>query len=178
MNWSRPLIVTEIEKKAEAFFLDGMTQVMGTSCRSDARRPYQSPSITLSSSQRPKSNLGTASTGWETFLDASNQVPNSRISGTWPMRTERNANGRVISIGNQRPSLQHRSWSAGHTLSDAPVATRREFIDVLKSELPDALRRMQQGNIAPVDLAQAAIGPGMAVFTRFARGAGRQRPGR
>ena len=52
---------------------------------------------------------------------------------------------------------------------DAPVATRREFIDALKAELPEALRRMQQGNIAPVDLAQAAIGPGMAVFTRYAR---------
>ena len=52
---------------------------------------------------------------------------------------------------------------------DAPVATRREFVDALKSELPDALRRMQQGNIAPVDLAQAAIGPGMAVFTRYTR---------
>ena len=53
--------------------------------------------------------------------------------------------------------------------ADAPVATRREFIDNLKSELPDALRQMQQGNIAPVDLAQAAIGPGMAVFTRYAK---------
>ena len=53
--------------------------------------------------------------------------------------------------------------------ADAPVATRREFVDALKAELPDALRQMQSGNIAPVDLAQAAIGPGMAVFTRYAR---------
>ena len=53
--------------------------------------------------------------------------------------------------------------------ADAPVATRREFVDALKSELPDALRQMQQGNIAPVDLAQAAIGPGMGVYTRYAR---------
>ena len=53
--------------------------------------------------------------------------------------------------------------------TDAPVATRREFVDALKAELPEALRQMQQGNIAPVDLAQAAIGPGMAVFTRYAR---------
>ena len=52
---------------------------------------------------------------------------------------------------------------------DAPVATRREFVDALKSELPDALRQMQQGNIAPVDFAQTAIGPGMGVYTRYAR---------
>ena len=53
--------------------------------------------------------------------------------------------------------------------ADAPTATRREFLDTLRSELPEALRKMQQGNIAPVDLAQAAIGPGMAIFTRYAR---------
>ena len=53
--------------------------------------------------------------------------------------------------------------------TDAPLATRREFVDALKAELPEALRQMQAGNIAPVDLAQAAIGPGMAVFTRYAR---------
>ena len=50
-----------------------------------------------------------------------------------------------------------------------PSATRREFLDALRSELPEASRKMQQGNIAPVDLAQAAIGPGMAIFTRYAR---------
>ena len=51
----------------------------------------------------------------------------------------------------------------------APVATRREFVEALKAELPNALRQMQSGNIAPVDLAQAAIGPGMSVFTRYSR---------
>ncbi len=52
---------------------------------------------------------------------------------------------------------------------DAPTATRREFLSALKSELPDAVRNLQRGNIAPVDLAQAAIGPGMGVFTRYAK---------
>jgi putative DNA methylase len=53
--------------------------------------------------------------------------------------------------------------------TDAPTATRREFVAALKAELPTALRRLQEGNIAPVDLAQAAIGPGMAVYTRYAQ---------
>lgn len=51
---------------------------------------------------------------------------------------------------------------------NAPTATRREFLSALKEELPKALRLLQAGNIAPVDLAQAAIGPGMAVYTRYA----------
>ena len=53
--------------------------------------------------------------------------------------------------------------------ADAPMATRREFVAALKSELPVALTHLQRGNIAPVDLAQAAIGPGMAVYTRYAK---------
>ena len=53
--------------------------------------------------------------------------------------------------------------------ADAAVATRREFLDALRSEMPEAAAQMQQGNIAPVDLAQAAIGPGMAIFTSYAR---------
>ena len=52
---------------------------------------------------------------------------------------------------------------------NAPTATRREFLNALKAELPDALIHLQHGNIAPVDLAQAAIGPGMAVYTRYSR---------
>jgi putative DNA methylase len=53
--------------------------------------------------------------------------------------------------------------------ADAPIATRREFINALKAELPSALAALQRANIAPVDLAQAAIGPGMAIYTRYAR---------
>jgi putative DNA methylase len=53
--------------------------------------------------------------------------------------------------------------------ADAPTATRREFVTALKAELPQALAHLQRGNIAPVDLAQAAIGPGMAVYTRYAK---------
>ena len=51
---------------------------------------------------------------------------------------------------------------------DAPLGSRRELIDALKEELPPALVHLQPGNVAPVDIAQAAIGPGMAIFTRYA----------
>jgi adenine-specific DNA methylase/very-short-patch-repair endonuclease len=108
---------------------------------------------------------GVVSTGWETFLSAVIRA-GFAISGTWPMRTElsnrmvgRDTNAlasSIVLVCRQRPS-------------DAPVATRREFVQALKAELPRALRELQAGNIAPVDLAQAAIGPGMAVYSRYAQ---------
>jgi len=108
---------------------------------------------------------GVASTGWETML---NGLIDSgfAIVGTWPMRTERG--GRMISVGTNalassivlvcRPRPE-----------DAPITSRREFVNALRQELPAALREMQSGNIAPVDLAQASIGPGMAVYSRYSK---------
>lgn len=88
------------------------------------------------------------------------------ITGTWPMRTE--MGNRMISSGTNALAssivLVCRPRAA-----DAPTATRREFLNALKGELPDALIHLQRGNIAPVDLAQAAIGPGMAVYTRYSK---------
>ncbi|MEZ4632767.1 MAG: hypothetical protein R2880_19000 [Deinococcales bacterium] len=104
-----------------------------------------------------------ASTGWETMLTGLIQA-GFQITGTWPMRSE--LANRMVGQGTNalassivlvcRPRPQ-----------DAGTVTRREFVSSLKRELPQALRELQQGNIAPVDLAQAAIGPGMAIFSRY-----------
>ena len=108
---------------------------------------------------------GTASTGWETFLDAVIRA-GFAISGTWPMRTE---------LGNRMRGMESNALASSIVLvcrpraANAPTATRREFVTALKAELPVALAHLQRGNIAPVDLAQAAIGPGMAVYTRYAK---------
>jgi putative DNA methylase len=108
---------------------------------------------------------GTASTGWETFLNAAIQT-GFAVTGTWPIRTERSGGLRNRGRGSLASSIvlvcRPRPF-------DAATATRRNFIAELKRELPQALRHLQAGNIAPVDLAQAAIGPGMAVFTRYAK---------
>jgi len=106
-----------------------------------------------------------ASTGWETMLGGLVQAGFS-INGTWPVRTERGA--RNISIGTNALASSI-VLSCRPRTPNAPLATRREFLSALKSELPDALKHLQRGNIAPVDLAQAAIGPGMAVFTRYTK---------
>jgi putative DNA methylase len=112
-----------------------------------------------------KEHAGTASTGWETFLEAMIRA-GFGISGTLPIRTERGA--RSIGMGTNALAssivLVCRPRGVG-----APSATRREFVAALRAELPSALRDLQAGNIAPVDLAQAVIGPGMAVYTRYAK---------
>jgi len=151
-------------EKAEMFFLDGMTRAM----RRVAEQVHPAFPVTVYyafKQSESESDAGTASTGWETFLDA---VIRSGfgISGTWPIRTERP--GRMRDTGSNALAssivLVCRPRPA-----DAPTATRREFVAALKAELPRALAHLQRGNIAPVDLAQAAIGPGMAVYTRYAK---------
>ena len=106
---------------------------------------------------------GTASSGWETMLSA---VVNASfaITGTWPMRTEM-ANRSIASGTNALASsivLVCRKRP-----EDAPQTTRRNLINILRRELRPALKKLQDSNIAPVDLAQSAIGPGMGVFSRF-----------
>jgi putative DNA methylase len=105
------------------------------------------------------------STGWETML-ASVIRAGFSVHGTWPVRTEKSGGFRNL---NQNALASSIVLVCRPRPASAPLATRKQFITALRQELPAALRNLQQGNIAPVDLAQAAIGPGMAVFTRYAR---------
>jgi putative DNA methylase len=108
---------------------------------------------------------GVASTGWETMLEGLLGAGFS-VTGTWPMRTERG--GRSVAIGTAALASSI-VLVCRHRPDTAPLATRREFMTALRAELPTALRALQQGSIAPVDLAQAAIGPGMSIFSRNAK---------
>ncbi len=152
------------KEKAETFFIAGMTQVMHR--LAEQIHPGFPATIYYAFKQSEhRSAGGTSSTGWETFLDAVIRA-GFALTGTWPMRTEL-SNRMVGSRANALASsiiLVCRRRRA-----DAPTSTRREFLIALKTELPDALIDLQRGNIAPVDLAQAAIGPGMAVYTRYAK---------
>lgn len=115
--------------------------------------------------QSESSSDGTASTGWETMLEGLIRT-GFQITGTWPVRTERS--GRSVSIGTN--ALASSVVLVCRIRPDgAPLATRRDFLFALQNELPAALRDLQRGNIAPVDLAQAAIGPGMAIYSRYPR---------
>jgi len=106
-----------------------------------------------------------ASTGWETMLEGLLRSGLS-IGGTWPMRTERVSRMRSMGTNSLASSIVL-VCRPRHV--DAGITTRKDFVASLKREMPDALRTLQHGNIAPVDLAQASIGPGMAVFSRYAK---------
>ena len=151
-------------EKAETFFLFGMTQAMH---RLAAQAHPAFPVTIYYAFKQAESDgeEGTTNTGWDTFLAAVIEA-GFAISGTWPMRTERK--GRMIGNGNNALSSSIVLVCRQRDPS-APIATRRDFVVGLKAELPQALAHLQAGNIAPVDLAQAAIGPGMAVYTRYAK---------
>jgi putative DNA methylase len=148
---------------AESFFLEGMTQAMHR--LTEQAHPAFPITIYYAFKQSETQSEGTASTGWETFLDAVIRA-GLVIGGTWPVRTERETRSRGINSNALASSIilvcRPRAVSA-------PLATRREFLNALNAELPTALAHLQHSNIAPVDLAQAAIGPGMAVYTRYTK---------
>jgi putative DNA methylase len=149
---------------ARRFFEEGFKRVF-TRIRESARSEYPITVYYAFKQAETDSDGQQASTGWETLLEGL-LSSGWTVTGTWPMRTERS--GRTNDIGNNALAssivLACRSRP-----SDAGFTDRRGLISALREEFPDALRRLEQGKIAPVDLRQAAIGPGMAVFSRYAR---------
>jgi len=154
------------KEKAEKFFLEGMTEAM----RRLAEQAHTAFPTTIyyAFKQSDTTDVGTGNTGWETFLEAVLKAGFS-ITGTWPMRTERDA--RSVGIGaNALASsiiLVCRKRS-----TNAPTVSRRDFLRELKEELAEAVDVMIGGAegispVAPVDLAQAVIGPGMAIFSKY-----------
>src|SRR5258708_22486083 len=89
------------------------------------------------------------------------------ITGTWPMRTE--MSNRSVGQGTNALASSIVLVCRPRPV-DAPIASRRQFLNELRAELPKALTKLQRGSIAPVDLAQASIGPGMAIYSRYSKG--------
>ena len=150
------------KENAERFFMAGMTEVMhNIADESNSDFP-----VAIYYAFRQTENQGgeTSSTGWETFLEAVVKA-GFEIKGTWPMRTEL--------VGNLK-----KKWNALASSiilacrkrpDNAPIITRAEFIKALHQGLPEAITLLQHGNIAPVDMAQTSIGPGMSIFTRYSK---------
>lgn len=154
-------------EKARDFFEDGMLHT----CQQIYQYAREDIPVTIyyaykqSDTDTGENEAKTASTGWETMLSAVIQA-GFAITGTWPMRTEMSnrsiASGTnalassIVLVCRKRPE-------------DAPMVTRRSFIAELKRELRPALQKLQRSNIAPVDLAQSAIGPGMGVYSKYSK---------
>ncbi|MGD9665989.1 MAG: DUF1156 domain-containing protein [Synergistaceae bacterium] len=147
-------------EKAKAFFEGGMFKAF---CQIHEYLCDDIPlTVYYAFKQSETENDGTASTGWETMLSAIIRA-GFVVTGTWPMHTERETGlkdsvnalaSSIVLVCRKRPSDTH-------------VCTRRDFINTLKRELKPALQKLQSSNIAPVDMAQSAIGPGMGVYSRY-----------
>ena len=150
-------------EKARAFFEAGMLET----CKQIFQYAREDIPVTIyyAYKQSETTENQTSSSGWETMLSAIIQAGFS-LTGTWPVRTE--SPGRSIAQGTNALAssivLVCRKRPA-----DAPMCTRRDFINTLKRELKPALQKLQASNIAPVDLAQSAIGPGMGVYSRYSK---------
>jgi putative DNA methylase len=157
------------KKKAQSFFEEGLRKAFGRMngmAHSDYPLTvyYAFKQSETEDSDDDKGNAVVSSTGWETMLEGLIKSDFS-IGGTWPMRTE---------LSNRSVGLGTNALASSIVLvcrprpADAPKASRRQFLNELKRDLPQALKLLQQGNIAPVDLAQASIGPGMAIYSKYA----------
>ena len=149
--------------KAEEHFLTGLGKAFQL-MKDRAHRDYPlTVYYAFKQSETDAEDGSTASTGWETMLEGLLKA-DFQITGTLPMRTEMKS--RQIAMGTNALASSIVLVCRPRP-NDTSMVTRRDFIAALRRELPDALRHLQRGNIAPVDLAQAAIGPGMAVFSSY-----------
>lgn len=149
--------------KAKKFFEDGML----STCKQIHKYAREDVPVTIyyAYKQSESNDDGKASSGWETMLSAIIDA-GFALTGTWPMRTEKP--GRTIENGTNALASSI-VLVCRKRPEDAPQTTRRNLIAILRRELRPALKKLQESNIAPVDLAQSAIGPGMGVFSRYSR---------
>jgi putative DNA methylase len=159
------------KSKAQHFFEEGLNKVFTRLCEiQNSAYPmtvyYAFKQVETEVNEDAVENKDefVASTGWETMLEGLIKS-GFTITGTWPIRTELTGNlkknmaalaSSIIIVCRPRPI-------------DAPIASRRQFLNALRAELPSALKTLQHGSIAPVDLAQASIGPGMAIYSRYSK---------
>lgn len=152
--------------EAEAFFLGGMTETM-QNLAACAHPGFPVTIYYAFKQSETRAVTGTTNTGWETFLQSVLDAGFS-ITGTWPVRTELQNRSNGLSTNALASSVVLVCRQRAH---DAPTIGRRAFIRELNAALPDALDEMTRGGVnspvAPVDLSQAIIGPGMAIFSQY-----------
>ena len=148
---------------AEAHFESGMARFMTEVARS---QPAGMPATIFYAYRATETSKGyVRSTGWDTFLQAVVDA-GLQVNATWPLRTE---------LANRLLASKSNALASSVVLACRPrpetasLASRGEFLAALRRELPEAVRVLQQGDVAPVDMAQSTIGPGMKVFSRYAK---------
>lgn len=154
--------------EAEKFFEDGLRQsflAMASIQSSEYPLTIYYAFKQAETETRGDGGQNTASTGWETMLEGL-ITSGFQITATWPIRTERGARMVAADTNALASSIV---LACRVRPENAPEATRQQFVRELRQKLANDLRPLQQANIAPVDLAQAAIGPGMAIYSQYSR---------
>ena len=154
------------EENAQEFFLSSMTKALANI--HNAAMNSTPVTIYYAFKQTDGDDLNATSTGWDTFL-SSVIYSGFEVTGTWPLRTEQSS--RMVSMG-QNALASSIVLVCRKRPSDASAISRKQFLREIDDTLPEALETMIGGKIgvspiAPVDLAQAAIGPGMAVYSQY-----------
>ena len=149
------------KEKAQEFFENGLFRAFAR--MREIAHPNYPLTIYYAYKQRESTQDGKTSTGWETMLEGLIQT-GYQITGTWPMRTEL---GNRLVAGGKNALASSIILVCRPRPADAPRTGRRRFLRALRTELPPALHLLQQGHIAPVDMNQAVIGPGMAIYSRY-----------
>ena len=151
------------KEQAEEHFESGMAEFMAEVAQS---QPDEVPATIYYAYKATETKEGEVrTTGWNTFLQAVLDA-GLQVNATWPLRTE---------LGNRLLASKSNALASSIVLACRPraasasLATRGEFIAALRAELPGAVEKLQSGSISPVDMAQSTIGPGMRVFSRYAK---------
>ena len=150
-------------EEAQGYFVDGFNRVFA---KMREQADHDIPlTLYYAYKQQDASDDGKTPTGWHTLLDGLIDA-GWQVTATWPTRSE--LTNRMLAHGTN--ALASSIVLACRPRPDgAPAVSRRQFVHELKRELPDAVHRLMEGGVAPVDLAQAAIGPGISVFSRYSR---------
>jgi len=148
---------------AKVFFESGMAEFMKT--LQTSATPETPATIYYAYKATETTEGETRSTGWDTFLQAVIDA-DLQVKATWPTRTERPGRLRENNSNALASSIV---LACRPRPKSATLASRAELLAALRAELPDAVRVLKSGNIAPVDMAQSTIGPGIKVFSRYAK---------
>lgn len=151
------------KKAAEEHFETGMAEFM---MHVASAHHSSAPATIYYAYKATETKAGaTRSTGWETFLQAVLEA-GLQVTATWPMRTE--LAKRMVASGTNALASSI-VLVCRPRVATAPLASTGEFLSALRSELPEAVRLLQSGNVAPVDMAQSTIGPGIGIFSRYSK---------
>lgn len=151
------------KEEAEAFFMQGMGEAL-TAMRK-AATDGEPLAIYYAFKQSELAEDGIVSPGWASFLQAMVDA-GLAVDGTWPVRTERGARSNSIGTNALASSIV---LVCRKRAENAPTVTRADFMRALRREMPEAVEKIRKASVGPVDMPQSVIGPGMGVFTRYAR---------